>query len=111
MIRLGIDTGGSSLKAAPVDVARGALAAAACSFPTPTPATPAAVAGVVRQIAAAFPGVEGPIGFGFPAVVKRGVACTAANARNARATDSTLGSVAIASAASKSSIARCMSLA
>jgi polyphosphate glucokinase len=79
MIRLGIDTGGSSLKAAPVDVGRGVLAAAACSFPTPAPATPAAVAGVVRQIAAAFPGVEGPIGFGFPSVVKRGVACTAAN--------------------------------
>jgi polyphosphate glucokinase len=79
MIRLGIDTGGSSLKAAPVDLASGRLVSAACSFPTPMPATPAAVAEVVRQIAAAYPQVEGPIGFGFPAVVKGGVARTAAN--------------------------------
>lgn len=79
MIRLGIDTGGSSLKAAPVDVASGRLISPACSFPTPMPATPQAVAEVVRQIAAAYPQVEGPIGFGFPAVVKGGVARTAAN--------------------------------
>lgn len=79
MIRLGIDTGGSSLKAAPVDVARGTLVTAPCSFPTPMPATPAAVAQVVRQIVAAYPQVDGPIGFGFPSVVKRGVAWTAAN--------------------------------
>jgi polyphosphate glucokinase len=79
MIRLGIDTGGSSLKAAPVDVSRGVLASATCSFPTPMPATPDAVSQVVRQIVAAYPQVDGPIGFGFPAVVKRGIAYTAAN--------------------------------
>ena len=37
---LGIDTGGSSLKAAPVDVATGVLASDVVSFPTPSPATP-----------------------------------------------------------------------
>ncbi len=79
MIRLGIDTGGSSLKAAPVDCGRGRLVSEVCSFPTPMPATPQAVAEVVKQIAAAFPQVKGPIGFGFPAVVKGGVARTAAN--------------------------------
>lgn len=76
---LGIDTGGSSLKAAPVDVATGALASDVVSFPTPSPATPAAIAGVVKQIAAAFPGVSGPVGFAFPSVVTAGVARTAAN--------------------------------
>lgn len=76
---LGIDTGGSSLKAAPVDVARGVLAADVVSFRTPTPATPQAIAGVVEQIAAAFPDVSGPVGFAFPAVVTGGIARTAAN--------------------------------
>lgn len=79
MIRLGIDTGGSSLKAAPVDLGTGWLVSEAMSFPTPMPATPAAIGQVLRQIAAAFPQVSGPIGFGFPAVVKGGVARTAAN--------------------------------
>jgi polyphosphate glucokinase len=76
---LGIDTGGSSLKAAPVDVTTGALASEIASFPTPAPASPTAIAEVVRQIAAAYPDVTGPIGFAFPSVVKAGVACTAAN--------------------------------
>jgi polyphosphate glucokinase len=76
---LGIDTGGSSLKAAPVEVASGILSADVVSFPTPTPATPAAIAGVVQQIAAAFPAVGGPVGFAFPSVVQGGIARTAAN--------------------------------
>jgi polyphosphate glucokinase len=76
---LGIDTGGSSLKAAPVEVENGVLAAEVASFPTPTPATPAAIAEVVKRIAAAFPEVDGPVGFAFPSVVKAGVAWTAAN--------------------------------
>ncbi|MBS1199767.1 MAG: polyphosphate glucokinase [Proteobacteria bacterium] len=76
---LGIDTGGSSLKAAPVDVTSGVLAADVVSFPTPAPATPAAIAGVVKQIGAAFPDVSGNVGFAFPSVVTGGIARTAAN--------------------------------
>lgn len=76
---LGIDTGGSSLKAAPVDVGTGVLVSDVISFPTPVPAAPAAVAGVVRQIVARFPEVSGPVGFAFPAVVTGGIARTAAN--------------------------------
>ncbi len=76
---LGIDTGGSSLKSASVDVITGALASEILSFPTPSPATPTRIGKVVRQIAAAYPHVTGPIGFAFPSVVKAGVACTAAN--------------------------------
>jgi len=76
---LGIDTGGSSLKAAPVDIETGVLASRVVSFPTPAPATPVAIAGVVTQIAAAYPEVGGSIGFAFPSVVTAGVARTAAN--------------------------------
>jgi polyphosphate glucokinase len=76
---LGIDTGGSSLKAAPVEVTTGVLASDVVSFPTPSPATPAAIAAVVKRIAESFPDVGGPVGFAFPSVVRAGVACTAAN--------------------------------
>jgi polyphosphate glucokinase len=76
---LGIDTGGSSLKAAAVDVANGVLASDVLSFPTPMPATPAAIADVVRRIAESFAGTSGPVGFAFPSVVRAGVAWTAAN--------------------------------
>ena len=79
MIRLGIDTGGSSLKAAAVDLGTGALLSGPRSFPTPTPSTPAAVARVVREIVTVFPEVSGPVGFAFPAVVTAGIARTAAN--------------------------------
>jgi polyphosphate glucokinase len=79
MILLGIDTGGSSLKAAPVDVTCGALAAPAISVPTPSPATPEAVAGAVGRIARHYPAVGGRIGFAFPTVVVGGRARTAAN--------------------------------
>lgn len=78
-ILLGIDVGGSALKAAPVDVASGALAAPVVSLPTPTPATPAAIAPVIATLAREFPDVAGPIGLAFPSVVKAGLACTAAN--------------------------------
>jgi polyphosphate glucokinase len=76
---LGIDTGGSSLKAAAVDVTNGVLASEVLSFPTPAPATPKAIGEVVRRIAAAFPAETGPVGFAFPSVVRGGVARTAAN--------------------------------
>jgi polyphosphate glucokinase len=79
LIRLGIDTGGSSLKAAVVAVDSGALLTEPRSFPTPSPSSPPAIATVLRQVVAAFPQAPGPIGFAFPAVVKAGVACTAAN--------------------------------
>lgn len=79
MIRLGIDTGGSAIKAAPVDLIAGRLAVPPAHVPTPLPATPGAIAAAVRDIVARFRDVSGPIGFAFPAVVKNGIACTAAN--------------------------------
>jgi polyphosphate glucokinase len=77
-IFLGIDVGGSSIKAAPVEVSSGKLAAPLESTPTPKPATPTAIAEAARSLATRFD-VSGPVGFAFPSVVKRGVIYTASH--------------------------------
>jgi polyphosphate glucokinase len=78
MILLGIDTGGSTIKGAPVNIAAGRLAEPAITLLTPQPATPAAVAAVARELAGRF-ATSGPIGFGLPSVVRHGRVYTAAN--------------------------------
>lgn len=75
---LGIDIGGSGIKGAIVDTTTGQLTTERHRIATPQPARPEAVAGVVGQIARHFDW-QGPIGCTFPAVVKNGVAFTAAN--------------------------------
>jgi len=75
---LGIDIGGSSVKAALVDVGRGAPSGAVVAVDTPRPATPPALAGVVGELASRF-GCEGRIGVTFPGVVRAGTVYTAAN--------------------------------
>src|SRR5680860_739716 len=78
---LGIDIGGSGIKGAPVDLEKGELAAERVRIDTPRPATPAAVADVVEQIAEKFSNQIGnsPIGIAIPVVVQNGVARSAAN--------------------------------
>ena len=78
MIVLGIDVGGTGIKAATVDVMRGALVSDRHRILTPKPSTPQAVARVVRQLARHF-SWTGPIGCGAPCVIKRDTAQTAAN--------------------------------
>jgi polyphosphate glucokinase len=75
---LGIDIGGTGIKGAPVDTERGILLAERHRIPTPQPATPAAVARVVGDVARHFRW-RGPIGCAFPAVIKNGVVQTASN--------------------------------
>lgn len=75
---LGIDIGGSGVKAAPVDLTRGLLVTDRVRIDTPRPATPQAIAETIVQIIDHFHWV-GQIGCGLPAVVRNGVACTAAN--------------------------------
>jgi polyphosphate glucokinase len=75
---LGIDIGGSGIKGAPVDVDRGVLVVERHRIPTPQPSTPAAVGEVVGQVIRHFEW-RGPIGVTFPAVIKAGVAYSAAN--------------------------------
>jgi polyphosphate glucokinase len=75
---LGIDIGGSGIKGASVDIATGALTAERYRLPTPQPATPDAVADTVAEVVRHF-AWKGPIGCALPAVIKDGVAYSAAN--------------------------------
>jgi polyphosphate glucokinase len=75
---LGIDVGGSGIKGAPVDLEAGQLLVERFKLLTPKPATPAAVAASVAELAGRFEGVE-RVGVTVPAVVKAGVTHTAAN--------------------------------
>ena len=74
----GIDIGGSGMKAAPVDLATGKLAADRRRIDTPQPATPDALAVVVRQLVDHHDW-HGPVGICMPSVVTRGVVRSAAN--------------------------------
>lgn len=79
-VALGIDVGGSAIKAAPVDLATGELCAPRRTAVTPLPATPAAVALAVCELRAGFEEfADAPVGVTVPAVVRRGIVRTAAN--------------------------------
>jgi polyphosphate glucokinase len=75
---LGVDIGGSGIKAAPVDVTAGALTKERIKVATPQPAKPKAVAEAVRGLVEQF-GWSGKAGITFPGVVTDGVIRTAAN--------------------------------
>lgn len=75
---LGIDIGGTGIKGAPVDLTTGTLTAERYRLPTPEGAKPKAVAVVVARLASHFEW-QGPIGCGFPAIIRSGVALSAAN--------------------------------
>ncbi|GAB7191289.1 ROK family protein [Kineococcus sp. NUM-3379] len=76
---LGVDIGGSGIKAAPVDLLAGAFAAERVRIPTPRPASAANIAPVVSTAVNTFADYSGPVGITFPAVVQHGVTRTAAN--------------------------------
>ncbi len=75
---LGIDIGGSGIKGAPVDIENGTLTAERHRIPTPQPSLPEDVGDVVAEIVQHFEW-KGPIGCTFPAIIKEGVAFSAAN--------------------------------
>lgn len=75
---LGIDIGGSGIKAAPVNTKDGLMIGLRHRIPTPSPATPENVAPVIAEMVSHF-NWKGLIGCGFPGVVQNGVAKTAAN--------------------------------
>lgn len=75
---LGIDIGGTGIKAAPVDVAAGQLKADRFKLATPQPPTPDAVAKVVAEVAGHF-SWTGVAGITFPGVVTQGTIQTAHN--------------------------------
>jgi polyphosphate glucokinase len=77
-IGFGIDIGGTGMKAAPVDLTDGSLVADRFRIDTPTPATPSALAEVVRQLVRhhEWPGT---VGVCMPSVVRHGIVKSAAN--------------------------------
>ena len=75
---LGIDIGGSGMKAAEVDITTGEIVSDKHRIDTPKPANPEAMADVVGQLTAHFDW-KGPVGVGFPGVIQNGVVRTAAN--------------------------------
>ena len=75
---LGIDIGGSGMKAAEVDTTKGEMVTERFRIRTPRPATPDAMADVVAELSSHF-GWTGPVGVGFPGVIHHGVVRTAAN--------------------------------
>jgi polyphosphate glucokinase len=75
---LGIDIGGTGVKAAPVDTATGELIAARQKLDTPHPATPDAVLEVVAELVKSF-GWSMAAGITFPGVIIGGQIMTAAN--------------------------------
>lgn len=84
---VGVDIGGSGIKAALVDTTTGLLAGERDRVPTPSPSTPAAVIEAARElIERVVAGVEDeaaraaiPVGVGFPSPVLGGTTITAAN--------------------------------
>ncbi len=83
-IGIGVDVGGSGIKAAAVDLDTGELISPRHRVPTPQPSAPAAVvasiARLVKKISAEVRlGPDVPVGVGFPAVVLDGVTRSAAN--------------------------------
>ncbi len=75
---LGIDIGGASIKAAIVDLHRGALLSPVQVRPTPRPATPSLTWETIIDIVHTF-GWNRAIGCGFPGVIRNGRVCSAAN--------------------------------
>ena len=78
---LGIDIGGTGVKSAIVDTATGKLRGVQQRVATPRPATPEALAGVLKTLIAQHCW-QGPVGVGFPAAIQHGVVRTAANIDN-----------------------------
>jgi polyphosphate glucokinase len=78
MQTLGIDIGGSGIKGAPVEIETGTLLAERIRIKTPKDAEPESVAQIVQNIAQVFHW-KSPIGIGFPAPIKSGMAMMAAN--------------------------------
>jgi polyphosphate glucokinase len=77
-IYLGVDVGGSGIKSALVDLTDGSLVTDRFRVDTPQPATPDACASALSTQVAAID-YDGPMGVGFPAVIRNGTVETANN--------------------------------
>jgi polyphosphate glucokinase len=77
---IGIDFGGSGIKAAPVDLGSGEFSAERERIDTPEESTPEAVAQVMAELLERFEDSDSPVGVTIPGVVRsNGVVASAAN--------------------------------
>ncbi|MFF0904784.1 UNVERIFIED_CONTAM: ROK family protein [Kocuria sp. CPCC 205316] len=82
---IGVDFGGTGTKGGIVDLDTGELVGTRFRIATPQPATPEAVAETVAKIVEELqarpdaPAPDSPVGIAFPAIIKNGVALSAAN--------------------------------
>lgn len=75
---LGVDVGASGIKGAIVDLRTGELLSERRRLETPRPANPKSMADTFGELVKTFDW-QGPVGCGFPAIVKDGIALSAAN--------------------------------
>ncbi len=75
---LGVDIGGTGLKGAIVDVVNGELRSERMRMETPKPSSPDRMADTFSQLVRKLQW-SGPVGCGFPSIVRRGTALTASN--------------------------------
>jgi len=75
---LGIDVGGTGIKGALVNVTTGELTTERHRIPTPTPATPEAVANTIQELINHF-NWKGMVGCGFPTPLQHGKCLTGGN--------------------------------
>lgn len=76
---LGIDVGGTGIKAALVDIESGVFIEEKIKYATPQPSTPSAVADVLNQLIEDFNWKGKVIGCGFPSIIKNNVVHSASN--------------------------------
>jgi polyphosphate glucokinase len=76
---IGVDIGGTGIKAGIVDARRGVLVSERVRVATPQPASPEAVVAATTELVAGLGPDEGPIGIGVPGAIVGGRVMTAAN--------------------------------
>ncbi|HEX7168417.1 MAG TPA: ROK family protein [Acidimicrobiales bacterium] len=80
MAVVGVDIGGSTIKAAPVDLVEGRLVCDLAEHETPSPAPPDTLARAVGELVVPMlDGHDGPVGCTFPGRIRAGTSLTAVN--------------------------------
>lgn len=79
MLAMGIDIGGSGIKGAIVDTEKGTLASERIRIRTPKNAEAPVLTEILQDLLNQFEWTGGPVGIGFPGVIRHNVIGTAAN--------------------------------
>lgn len=76
---LGIDVGGTGIKANIVDTDTGEMAGEKFKIKTPSPSTPDAIIECLKEVVSNYDWMGKKVGIGFPSVIKNGTSLTASN--------------------------------